>query len=837
MLAAGLWMLARPDRGSAAPITLLGSAPAPGQTVSTWGPNSSATVSTDGMMEVEFDGGLRPAGAFLSIGRGIDLFQDHDRLYLSFDMRGGKGGESISLTLRDGSVAGGTDGYQVQANQPDGFVVTTTWQTLVMPLTDFPTTGENWTLPVPPGAQRPLRRKIDWSNINGFGISTWSGPAKVYLRNLVISTNPDTGPVRLLGPIAVPSRVDLSHGAPLSLAASFDRPTRWQIRITQPSASMTFADLAGFASVKWDGASDEGEFREGPCEVRLTYGNARRETTSTNFVLGGPHSPRVQVAQAGYAPGRGKTACVMGERTQRTFRVVNAMTGKVALAGISGESARCEQAGDWGSVIDFSSVRAPGEYYVQVEGVGRSYFFPIRDGIYEDLLQKAMKSYYYQRCGINLVAPYAGPYVRKACHGDDAWLYEGSQNDVIVRGAHIASTGGWHDAGDYGKKIVAASDALGYLLMTCEVFPARAKALHLNLPGDAAMPDILREIKYELDWMLTMQDPDGGVHTLITSPDFFLTDTADKDPQPRYIVGVSSCATGDFAAIMAQAARVYRPYDGDFASHCRAAAKRAWVFLEKHPEIIPAGGYHDPPGIHGTGTYDDSDDRDERFRAACELFVTSGEARYDRYVREHYGELKPELFEPPGYMHTQGFGLYSYVLCGKGDKDLVDRFKGAILAYARKARSAIEVSPYGIAIDLTPYWWNNWTALQSAAALIVAGLVEPREAFPDSALRQLNYVLGCNPVDRCYVTGFGSRPVMDPWQPACAFGGLADPIPGFVLPGANLVAWDLPMQRHQEIHRLPPLKNYVDDHRAASVNEVCLNFNGPFVFVTAFLSR
>ena len=119
----------------------------------------------------------------------------------------------------------------------------------------------------------------------------------------------------------------------------------------------------------------------------------------------------------------------------------------------------------------------------------------------------------------------------------------------------------------------------------------------------------------------------------------------------------------------------------------------------------------------------------------------------------------------------------------------------------------------------------------------MANLIAPQETFPRAALRQLNYVLGCNPVDRCFVTGLGMRPVTDPWQPASVFGGYGAPIPGFVLPGANLVAWDLPMQRYQEVHRLPPLKNYVDDHRAASVNEVCLNFNGPFVFVTAYFAR
>ena len=789
------------------------------------------------MLTLALDGGLRPAGAFLTLGRSINLASEHDRLYLAFDIKGAKGGETIRLSLRDRSVAEGTDGYQVEADQPPGFLVTTSWQRLVMPLTDFPATGENWSLPVPPGSRQPPRRKMDWSIVDMLGFTKWAGPMTVYVKNIVVSTNPEAAQVRLITPVSVPPAVDFTQRKALLLTASFSGPAKWELEIRQGAATKIFTGLSAAVWAEWDGAADQGEFKQGPCEVRLTYGREPAQTASTNFDLVFPHSPRVQVAQTGYAPGRGKTAVVLGRKERSPFRAINARTGKVALAGTSAEPVRVGLADDWAAAIDFSTVRDPGEYYLEVEGVGRSWRFPIRDGIGDELLQKSMKSYYFQRCGMDLTAPYAGVYARKACHTNDAWVYEGCTNDVIVRGPHRLSTGGWHDAGDYGKKIVAAADALGYLLTTCELFPGKVRSLRLNVPGDAGLPDMLREIKFELDWMFTMQEPDGGVQTLITSQDFFLNGMPDGDPQPRYLVGVSSCATADFAAVMAQAARVYKPFDRKFSAHCLEAARRSWEFLETHPDIIPAGGYHDPPGIHGTGTYDDTDDRDERLRAACELFVTTGAARYDRYVREHYADLQPTLFEPPGYMHAQGFGLYSYVLSGKGDRDLTERFQNAILDYARKATNAIGQSPYGIAIELTPYWWNNWTALQSSAALIIADRLAPDAAFADAALKQLCYVLGCNPVDRCYVTGFGSRPVMDPWQPACFYDGIPGPIPGFVVPGANLVAWDLPMQRHQEVHHLAPLKNYVDDHRAASVNEVCLNFNGPFVLVTAYLAR
>jgi endoglucanase len=420
---------------------------------------------------------------------------------------------------------------------------------------------------------------------------------------------------------------------------------------------------------------------------------------------------------------------------------------------------------------------------------------------------------------------------------DDAYAYAGCTNDVIAQGPHKPSTGGWHDAGDYGKKIVAASDALGYLLMACEDLPERAQALQLNVPGNGPLPDMWREIQYELDWFLTEQEADGSVQALITSQDFYVNGMPQQDGQARFRVGVSSCATADFAAILARAARVYARFDQGYADRCLAAARRAWSWLIAHPEIVPAGGYHDPVGIHGTGTYDDSDDRDERFWAACELYVTTGEREFNRWVRSHYSDFGGALFEPPGYLHTQGFGLYAYTLSRRGDADLREKFRAAILAYAARAREAIRGSPYGITADLTPYWWNNCTALQSTAALVVAERLEPKAGYGEAAWRQLYYGLGCNPVDRCYITGFGARPVSDPWQPASVYDGVGSAIPGFVLPGANLVAWDLPLQRYREVHHLAPLKAYRDDHRMASVNEVCLNYDGPFVFVTLALGR
>src|SRR5439155_1225863 len=142
---------------------------------------------------------------------------------------------------------------------------------------------------------------------------------------------------------------------------------------------------------------------------------------------------------------------------------------------------------------------------------------------------------------------------------------------------------GWHDAGDYGKYVVNSGMTTGELLWTYEVFAGRVGSVRLDIPeSGGSVPDLLSEVRWNLDWMLKMQDRDGGVWHKLTSERFggFVMPERD-DGGPRYVIGTgsgpykSSCATGDFAAVMAAAARIFRPFDADFAAVSLAAAQPA----------------------------------------------------------------------------------------------------------------------------------------------------------------------------------------------------------------------------------------------------------------------
>ena len=99
-----------------------------------------------------------------------------------------------------------------------------------------------------------------------------------------------------------------------------------------------------------------------------------------------------------------------------------------------------------------------------------------------------MKAFYFQRCGCALEEKYAGMWTHEKCHSAPAVLWEDHSVKLDV-------TGGWHDAGDYGKYVTAAAAALAHLLYAWKMFPEAFRRQDLNIPGKPSnMPDILHRV-------------------------------------------------------------------------------------------------------------------------------------------------------------------------------------------------------------------------------------------------------------------------------------------------------------------------------------------------------
>ena len=165
------------------------------------------------------------------------------------------------------------------------------------------------------------------------------------------------------------------------------------------------------------------------------------------------------------------------------------------------------------------------------------------------------------------------------------------------------------------------------LFRAWEDFGPQLKTVRLDLPESGGpLPDFLAEIKWELDWLLTMQAPDGSVYHKLSTTRFGGFVPPESETAERYFTPWGSEATADFVAMTGQAARIFRPYDPAFADRCRQAAQKSYQFLQAHPEYHQA----DQTGF-STGAYEINEPNhrlngvpENRLWAAAELWETTG---------------------------------------------------------------------------------------------------------------------------------------------------------------------------------------------------------------------
>jgi len=538
----------------------------------------------------------------------------------------------------------------------------------------------------------------------------------------------------------------------------------------------------------------------------------------------------IKVDQVGYLPNSPKLAMVVSQTLAKDFTVRRSRNDSVAFHGRLGEPANERDSGDIVQEADFSKLSKPGKYYLEVPGVGRSWDFAIGPDVFSRAFYLAMRSYYGQRCGtaVDLGPEFPG-YKHAACHLQGA--YHASSGKT---GPHISAKG-WHDAGDYGRYVVNSGISTGTLLWTWEVYGARLKAVRLSIPESGnGTPDILNEIRWNLDWMLSMQDDDGGVWHKQTSEHFCNFIAPERDTLISYVIGTgkepykSSCATADFAAVMAIAARVYKPFDAAYSLRCLRAAQQAWTWLEKYPNVL----FHNPPGV-STGDYGDFDCSDEHLWAAAELARTTGDAAYEQYFLAHYDAFRKTIKPdgPPSWGDVAPLALWTYAL-GHGKN------AGAVAAITHDsvtaAQQIVERSNrhlYRISLRTADYiWGSNGVDANYAMQLLVTNALSPDESFVHTAMDDLHYLLGRNTFSLSWVTQVGENPFHHPHHRPSAALGLPEPWPGLLSGGPNRGRQDDALRK---LPNGPPAKMYLDDQASYASNEVAINWNAPLVFVLA----
>ncbi len=513
-----------------------------------------------------------------------------------------------------------------------------------------------------------------------------------------------------------------------------------------------------------------------------------------------------RINQVGYYPSANKIAIIIGA-VDSVFEVIDARDSVVFRDILSEEKTAWRR--EWQEAVkqaDFSALTEPGTYWIRTEGLGTSYPFRISNRIYADAAAASLKSFYYQRASMELEPQYAGKFARPAGHPDTAVVYHSSTGKD---GGKASSPGGWYDAGDYGKYIVNAGITVGTLLQFYEMFGTYFGDSVLNIPESGnSQDDLLDEVRYELEWMKTMQDSDGGVFHKLTTLNFTGTEMPHEANATRYFIGKSTAATLDFAAVMAMAGRIYVALDSTFAAGCLAQAESAWVWAEENPSEL----FDENPSGVGTGAYEDEQVADERLWAATELFITTGKEEYRNIVVENLYEYR----YAPRWQFVKSMSPLSLAIADNElDSASFHAIKSSFIVAADELLDEIETYAYRIP-RLIFNWGSNSFLANDGLCLVVAYTLTEDKKYIKGAAECIDYLLGKNATTHSFLTGFGLKAARNPHHRPSGADGIEEMIPGFLVGGPNGGAGD-----------------YEDVYGSYTTNEVAINWSSPMTALLA----
>ncbi len=562
----------------------------------------------------------------------------------------------------------------------------------------------------------------------------------------------------------------------------------------------------------------------------------------------------VSVNQVGYFVEGIKIGLLVADTTDEIPWVLRNAASEEVLSGITSWKGKDAISGDTLHEIDFSTFTIPGEgYTLEAAGI-KSAPFNISNEIYNQLKQDALSYFYMNRSGIEIEAEYAGEeWARPAGHVTDAEVtcFKGKDADGYDWPGcdySLDAVGGWYDAGDFGKYVVNGGITAWTLMNLYEQgWEVLADGSQPIPEQGNGVPDLLDEVRWEMEFLLAMQVPDGqpkagmAHHKLhdeawagmpMVPPTEVDNDNANEIPASgRYVYAPSTAATLNLAAAAAQCARIWPDLDAEFADRCLVAAESAWQAARKNPNIYAGNN----PGSGG-GNYEDQNVSDEFYWAAAELYITTGKAEFREYLlaSEHFAAV--DAFD---WGHTAPLGTLSLLTV---DNDLptqqLTTLEVALLDYAEQML-VVQADGYAALIDEDYPWGSNGLILNNMLLTGAAYDVSREARYLNAVRLSMDYILGRNTLNKSFVAGYGAYPMLHPHHRFWA----NDPAQGYPPPPAGALSGgpnfnpDDPAAVEADLMSLAPAKRYLDDIESYTTNEVAINWNAPLVWVAAFLGE
>ncbi len=552
-----------------------------------------------------------------------------------------------------------------------------------------------------------------------------------------------------------------------------------------------------------------------------------------------PSHAQIKLNQMGYTPNGRKTAHISGFDEQLNAQIGTPFTIRDVSNNQIVYADELTLVAEYDAVVsgerilaaDFSGLQTAGEYYLSVDAyqVDDSPSFTVNENIYHALIVDGVRYFYLQRSGIHLEDRFAGEFAREAGHMQDAEAVfrSGSQSPKDV-------SGGWYDAGDYGKYVNAGATAVSDLLWTYELFPEQFPDNHLNIPesGNGA-PDLLDELRWELDWILKMQDPEsGGFYHMVQDTEKMAVSDAHET---RYIEDTDgsrenirpTSTTGSATAVLAHAAIIFEPIDPEYTEQLLTAAKAGWSYLENnHDSIAPV-----------PGPYSDEDDSDNRFWAATALYRATGEAEYHDYVKRVYQDVETffesETDNAYGISRMEMIGWLLYAHSDNTDSAVMLHFNTIFNDWSALMITRWQDSNWDISLmDEDFYWGSNYVALTTPLVIAVGShaLGEMDKTAVTMSQQALDYILGNNPLSFSYISGYGENSVQNPFSNQWSYDAVANVPNGIFVGGPNSYTNPLLYSNFAG-------KRYNDNNGSWTTNEHTIYWNSALVFHAALANQ
>ncbi|MFT4762597.1 MAG: endoglucanase [Paraglaciecola sp.] len=427
------------------------------------------------------------------------------------------------------------------------------------------------------------------------------------------------------------------------------------------------------------------------------------------------------------------------------------------------------QSGDQVWLFDFSSVVIADDYYIYdvTNDVG-SYQFTVSDDVYNDVLKQSVRAFYYQRCGVEKTVTHGGNWNDGICHhGTGQDLASRSVTDQNNAATERDLSGGWHDAGDYNKYVNFTYAPVHSLLFAYQKSPT-VFGDDSNIPESGnGIADVLDEVKFELDWLLKMQDADGSVLMKISVPNFEGGSPPSSDATSRYYGEAASSATATAASIFAHAYMVFKDVPGmtTYANNLRTKAEEAWTWIQSNSSFSTYAN----TGFQSTNPEISTDEQKEvRVGVAVMLFAATGNTSYRDFVDNNYTDIRPIqwTFWYPFQPTIQEIALYYSEISGATSavaNSILTSFQSSTVSNNNEMLSAwlSNTDAYRAYLKDDNYVWGS-NQVKARTATMFANMnyynlsAANAQNFDNAALGYVHNLHGTNPLGKVMLTNMGS---------------------------------------------------------------------------------